>query len=114
VLLRLGLPLGTRFLLSTVGGLLYNGLLDGGPDGQTLGKRVLRIRVVDADTGELIGPQRGIGRATVPSAFGLMVVSPFLLPVGFVLAILNGLWPLWDGRRQTFHDKVVRSAVVVA
>ena len=114
VLLRLGLPIEARFILSGTAGLLYNGLLDGGPDGQTLGKRVLRIRVVDDETGDVIGTRRGLGRAAVPSAFGLMTVMPALLPFGLVLGILNGLWPLWDARRQTFHDKAVHSVVVVA
>lgn len=114
MLLQLGLSLPLRFLASVLGGLLYNGLLDGGPDGQTLGKRLLRIRVVDEATAAPIGPGRGLGRAAVPAALGLLVVVPALLPVGFLLAILNGLWPLWDARRQTFHDKAVRSVVVVA
>lgn len=29
-----------------------------------------------------------------------------------VPGILDGLWPLWDSRRQALHDKVVRTIVV--
>jgi len=26
--------------------------------------------------------------------------------------LLDGLWPLWDKKRQTLHDKVVRTVVL--
>ena len=70
-----------------------------GKTGQTLGKRALGIRVVDERTLEPIGPGRGIGRylANILSALPLF---------------LGYLWPLWDDRNQTFHDKIVGSLVL--
>ena len=35
-------------------------------------------------------------------------------PFKFVPAFIDGLWPLWDHRRQSWHDKAVRSIVVNA
>jgi uncharacterized RDD family membrane protein YckC len=82
----------------------YFGYLNG-VIGQTVGKRVMHIRCVDAETGELIGFRRGLARYAVVAALGLA----FLVP-----AFIDGLWPLRDPRRQTWHDKAVRSLVVNA
>jgi len=97
------------------GGFIYNGMLDGGPHGQTLGKRLLRIRVIDDSTGDLIGPQRGMLRALPPLAFGVLgLLSPATFLLGILAALLDGLWPLWQPRRQTWHDMVAGSVVVRA
>ena len=94
------------------GGFIYNGMLDGGPHGQTLGKRLLRIKVIDDNTGELIGPQRGMLRALPPLAFGVLgLVSPATFVLGLLAALLDGLWPLWQPRRQAWHDMVAGSGV---
>lgn len=93
------------YALALVVAVLYYGLLNGGANGQTLGKKVLNIRVRDANTGGPIGVGRGIGRYFV----GLILGA-----VCFIGAILNGLWPLWDQKRQALHDKAVSSVVVDA
>ena len=114
VLYAVGIGAEARFVLTGVGGIAYNGLLDGGPTGQTFGKKILKVRVVDDDTASPIGTGRGMGRALVPVAIGVIGVTPLLGLVAFVLGLLDGLWPLWDARRQTWHDKAVGSVVVVA
>jgi uncharacterized RDD family membrane protein YckC len=72
---------------------------EGGPTGQTIGKRVCGIRVVDRDGGGPIGYGRGfvrwIGR----------LISGFFLYLGY-------LWMLWDKDRQTWHDKMANDLVV--
>jgi uncharacterized RDD family membrane protein YckC len=102
-----------ELVVSLGAGFLYNGLLDGGQRGQTVGKRALGIRVVDVETGTLIGNQRGFMRALLPLAFG---VTSILGNATFVLsalaATLDGLWPLWDPQRQSWHDKAAGSVVV--
>jgi uncharacterized RDD family membrane protein YckC len=85
--------------------LVYYALLDGGPRGQTLGKRVAGIRVVDAASGTSIGYARGLGRAAGKFVFNLLMN---LCLVG----ILDYLWMLWDRENQTLHDKMVGSYVV--
>jgi uncharacterized RDD family membrane protein YckC len=95
------------------GGFVYNGMLDGGPHGQTMGKRLLRIRVIDDATGELVGVQRGFMRAMPPLAFGVLgLVSMTTFTVAIMASLLDGLWPLWNARRQTWHDMVAGTVVV--
>ena len=87
-------------LLSTLVGVTYYAWFEGGPTGQTIGKRALGIRVVDAATGQPpIGYGRGIGR------YFARIISA--IPCG-----LGYLWMLWDGRKQTWHDKIVGTLVV--
>jgi uncharacterized RDD family membrane protein YckC len=82
--------------------LFYIAKLEGGPTGQTLGKRALGIRTVDATTGGPIGGGRAVGRFLFK-----YFISGNICGLGY-------LWALWDGRKQTWHDKVVSSVVVRA
>ena len=88
------------FVISLAAFVAYAGLLNG-LTGQTIGKRVAHTRVVDMETGRLIGGPRGVGRALVQYIFGWLCV----------LGILDGLFPIWDRRRQSLHDKVVHTVV---
>ncbi len=72
--------------------------------GATLGKRLLRIRVCDKDTGATIGFGRAYVRSLVSS---LLLLIVYLLPV-------NYLWPLWDPQKQAWHDKAVNSVVLTS
>ncbi len=81
----------------------YFVILHGGKRGQTIGKRILGIRVCDENTGLPIGYWRALGRLLI--TWGMW----FLL---YIPGILDALWPLWDDRNQALHDKVVRSLVV--
>jgi len=75
----------------------------GGPKGQTLGMRVVKIRVRDAgDPGSPIGYGRSFMRMMVQVAFGI-----FMVPL-----LLDYLAPLWTPRRQCWHDQAVSSIVV--
>ena len=89
----------------------YNWVLDSEPNGRTWGKRILGIRVVSDETGALITRSQGAARAGVVAALSL--ASNFILGLG-ILSILNVLWPLWDQKRQTWHDKAAGSIVVRA
>jgi len=106
-----GLFSGSTILFQVVALLVtvaYYGFLNGSERGQTVGKMALGIRVRDANGGGPIGVGRGAGRALVASLPGQI---PF---VGVLWVLLDGLWPLWDPRRQALHDKVVNSVVVDA
>jgi uncharacterized RDD family membrane protein YckC len=80
----------------------YFSFLDGGRSGQTVGKRAVGIAVRDIDTGGPVGAGRALLRRFVF----------FVTYLGLILFVLNALSPLWDRRRQAWHDKVVRSCVV--
>jgi uncharacterized RDD family membrane protein YckC len=92
-------------LIGSVVVLLYRALLDGGPRGQTIGKRVVGIRVVDASTGTVIGYPRGFGRAGAKLLFDLLMYA-------CLIGLLDYLWMLWDAENQTLHDKMVNTYVV--
>ena len=80
-------------------GLAYFAYFEGSASGQTVGKRVMDIRVIDFAAGGPIGP----GRAAV--RYLMRIVSGFVCLLGY-------LWMLWDPERQTWHDKVGNSVVV--
>jgi uncharacterized RDD family membrane protein YckC len=89
--------------LALVVSLGYFSFLDGSVGGQTVGKRVLGIAVRDIDTGGPVGAGRALARRLIF----------FAMYLGFgVLFLVNGLSPLWDPRRQAWHDKIVGSCVV--
>lgn len=85
-------------VLVVAGYVAYYAVLEG-RRGQTIGKMAVSIRVVDADTGGPVGIGRGIGR------FFARILSSLPLMLGY-------LWPLWDKRKQTFHDKLVNCCVI--
>lgn len=95
---------GFAYLATLVLPFLYFTFFHGDPRGQTPGKRLLGIRVVSDETGRRIGYGRAFGRYAITFVFSI-----FFLPL-----ILDYLWPLWDGKNQALHDKVVGSVVVRA
>lgn len=91
------------FILASIPLVLYYGIMNGSKRGQTLGKMALSIAVRDARTGGPIGFWRGVGRYVITIVFSLVLFIPYLI---------DNLSPLWDTRRQAWHDKVVHSVVV--
>jgi uncharacterized RDD family membrane protein YckC len=79
--------------------LAYFGILVG-KFGQTVGHRVLGIKVVDMNTGQPIGIGKGIARQLVLAITGALCTL--------------GYWtPFFDSvRRQGWHDKAVNSVVI--
>lgn len=84
-----------------VGGLLidflYHWLLIAYWDGQTVGKRVVGVRVTRPD-GSPVDPVLAAGRAA------MRIVSGLALGLGF-------LWAAWDPERRTWHDSVADTRV---
>jgi uncharacterized RDD family membrane protein YckC len=72
------------------------GFYNQGTKGQTLGKQVFRIAVVRRED----GGHTGFGPALLRAVLHVLDI-----PVGY-------LWPFWDGRRQTFADKLCGTVVV--
>jgi uncharacterized RDD family membrane protein YckC len=91
------------FLLLMIPCMLYFGLMNGSKRGQTLGKMALSIVVRDGRSGGPIGFWRGVGRYAITALFFLLLVVPYLI---------DNLSPLYDARRQAWHDRVVHSVVV--
>jgi uncharacterized RDD family membrane protein YckC len=91
---------GTAVMLVGFGWTIYNRWLVAGRTGQSLGKRVTKIRLVSELTDAPIGPTNAFVRDLVHILDGM--------------AYVGYLWPLWDDKRQTFADKIVRTVVVSA
>lgn len=89
-------------LLFLVIGALYASLLIG-LRGQTVGMMAARIKAVDANTGGLIGFWRALGRDLFERLLAILLFIPW---------IIDMLFPAWDPRRQTLHDKVVNTVVI--
>jgi uncharacterized RDD family membrane protein YckC len=77
---------------------VWNRAFRQGRTGQSIGKKVMGIRLVDEHTGQPIGA----GMAFVRDLAHVLD--------GF--AYIGYLWPLWDDKRQTFADKVLNTVVV--
>ncbi len=90
-------------LISIVISLGYFALLDGGQKGQTIGKMAMGIATRDIATGGSIGPARGLLRRFI---YEILFIA-FVIP-----GIINVLSPLWDKRRQAWHDKAASSDVI--
>lgn len=76
--------------------------------GQTVGKRLLGLRIVDAADGGRLPSGRAALRALCYSPSIYYPISWFP-----VLAQLNVLWMLWDRPgRQCLHDKLVKTVVI--
>ncbi len=71
--------------------------------GRTLGQAMMRIYTVDELQGRTpIGPSRAAVRSLVA---GILTVVP-------LAAFVDLLWPLWDRRNQTLHDKAAGTVVL--
>ena len=89
---------GGVLLLVMLGWAVQNRWLVGGQTGQSLGRRVMKVRLLSEQTGEPVEAANAFARDL---AHCLDLVSL----VGF-------LWPLWDARRQTFADMIMNTVVV--
>jgi uncharacterized RDD family membrane protein YckC len=98
-IVRLAINSAFGAVISLLIGVAYWGWLEGSASGQTVGKRVMNIRVYDFRQGGPIGTGRAIGR------YLAKILSAIPCLIGY-------FWMLWDGEKQTWHDKLVGSVVV--
>ena len=92
---------GIIYVLFFLIGVAYFVYFEGGPTGQTIGKKAIGIRVYDLAQGGPIG----YGRAAIRYIGRI---------ASFIVVLLGYLWMLWDGEKQTWHDKFAGSVVVPA
>jgi uncharacterized RDD family membrane protein YckC len=78
--------------------LIVFGVLEG-TRGQTPGKMVVGLRTLKLVDGSLLGAGLGICRR-------------ILHVLDYIPCLVGYLWPLWDEKRQTFADKLVKSVVI--
>jgi len=91
------------WLLFMVLAIAYYVYFHGTERGQTPGKMAMKIQLRDEATGGPVGYGKAALRWLVAGALG------FLCGIGSLLDIL---WPLWDPKRQTLHDKAASTLVI--
>jgi uncharacterized RDD family membrane protein YckC len=77
----------------------YNRWFLAGKTGQSWGRKALGIRLVKDDTRQPIGAGLAFGRD----------IAHF---VDTIICLIGYLFPLWDAKRQTLADKLVKTVVV--
>lgn len=91
--------LGAVLFLLPLAFFIWNTCLRQGRTGYSLGKGIVGIRLVGESDGQPIGG-------------GMSFVRYLLHMLDSLACYLGWLWPLWDAKRQTFADKILRTVVV--
>lgn len=86
-------------LVLYIGVFVWNVCIKQGSTGYTVGKGVMGIKLVKAETGQPIGGGMSFVRQIAHILDGLPCYLGFL-------------WPLWDANRQTFADKIIGTYVI--
>jgi uncharacterized RDD family membrane protein YckC len=87
--------------IAGLGWTIYNRWYQAGTTGQSLGKKVLNLRLVSEETGQPIGMLMAFVRDICH------IIDGVICYIGF-------LFPLWDAKRQTIADKIVKTVVIPA
>jgi uncharacterized RDD family membrane protein YckC len=101
ILSRISVALFAIGWLLSLGWSIYNRWYLGGTTGQSIGKKVMNIRLVSEETGQPIGMLMAFVRDICH------ILDSLICYVGW-------LFPLWDAKRQTLADKIVKTVVVPA
>jgi uncharacterized RDD family membrane protein YckC len=80
---------------------LFNSVYLVAQRGFSIGQGIVKIKVVDSN-GQLLTQVTAFIRLLVRVALSFVPALP----------LLDLLWPLWDVRRQTLHDKAVNCYVI--
>jgi uncharacterized RDD family membrane protein YckC len=97
-------PSGTALLLMVLGALttlaffIWNSCMRQGRTGYSIGKSALGMKLIGEQTGQPIGA-------------GMSFIRQ-LLHIVDSICYIGYLWPLWDRKRQTFSDKILRTVVI--
>ena len=95
---------GGTFLLAALAASWLYFLWPTARSGQTLGKKMVKIKVVD-ENGYAPGWGRSFMRYVI--GFGLENLLMYIM-----IGLLGWLWPLWDANKQAWHDKIGGTFVV--
>jgi uncharacterized RDD family membrane protein YckC len=96
-------------LITAVAFVAYATILYGGVRGQTVGMMAVGVRVVRDGTHDALGYGRAFWRAFAEQF--LRILGTVTLILG-VVWLLDMLFPLWDSKNQTLHDKIVKTVVI--
>lgn len=82
--------------LLALGYIIWNYGYRQGTTGSSIGKSIVKFKVVSESTGQPIG-------------FGMSIVRQLAHVVDAVICYIGYLFPLWDAKRQTIADKIVKT-----
>jgi len=88
-------------LIASLGWTIYNRWYQAGTTGQSLGKKLLNLRLVSEETGQ-------------PISMLMAFVRDICHIIDSVICFIGYLFPLWDSKRQTIADKIVKTVVIPA
>ena len=80
--------------LATIAYSIWNWGYKQGTTGSSIGKGVMKFKVVSEKTGQPIG-------------FGMSIVRQLAHTVDSIICYIGWLFPLWDAKRQTLADKIM-------
>lgn len=86
-------------LVLYIGVFVWNVCIKQGGTGYSIGKGVMGIKLVKAETG-------------LPIGAGMSFVRQIAHILDGLPCYLGFLWPLWDEKRQTFADKIIGTYVI--
>jgi len=98
ILGQLGSAISALASVAAIGWYIYVGYLNG-TTGQSIGHQVAGVKVVSEQTGELIGAGSGILRTICH------VLDSLICYIGW-------LFPLWDAKKDTLADKIMKTSVI--
>ena len=78
---------------------IWNACIRQGRTGYTVGKGVLGIKLIGEASGQPIGG-------------GLSFVRQLAHILDSLFCYIGYFWPLWDAKRQTFADKIMKTVVI--
>lgn len=90
--------LGLLLSLAALGWALYQAY-QSGETGQSMGKQMAGTRLVSETTGQNVGGGAAVGR------YFVHIIDALICYIGF-------LFPLWDAKKQTIADKLMKTVVV--
>jgi uncharacterized RDD family membrane protein YckC len=95
--------------ITAVAFVAYATVLYGGVRGQTVGMMAVGVRVVRDGTHDALGYGRAFWRALAEQFLRILGTVSLILGVVW---LLDMLFPLWDSKKQTLHDKIVKTVVI--
>jgi uncharacterized RDD family membrane protein YckC len=98
ILIRISSALFIPALLALIAYVLYNAYLNGST-GQSIGKKVVGLKLISEATGQPIGG-------------GMGIVRYFAHFIDSLICYVGWLFPLWDAKRQTIADKILKTVVI--
>lgn len=79
----------------------------------TPGKMMLGLQVRLRDRPDSLPLRANLLRWVTQFGVGVLGFAPYAGNLGGIYSLVDGLWPLWDGKKQAVHDKAAGTNVVL-